>query len=288
MSLTVDGNNVIFDGTVTIVNGFNEATGTAYLILTPNGGYGTLPFMSTGQPGLPPVFDSIKYVEIDPSQALPTPNPVVTLVNPGGAGTASHYTMTIYGHAGEPGASGSNTLSTATDLSPTPPLGAGTDGYTLAYNYSSGSWVPTPIPRGAVYVPTKIDPTAYDTTNPRLLASVNIPAKPYAWVPRCFGSTVVTGSSDTRVDLVARLNNQSSGDQVGYSKGIAGAAPPPNVLMPAAPAGSNFMTSNYGVVPAGQQATIFLRAEQEAPSTNSWSTPGDPGTTFWVEVNPIG
>lgn len=286
MSLTVDGNNVIFDGTVTLVNGMNPANGTAYLVLTPKGGFGTLPFMSTGQPGLPPVFDNITLIEVDPAQSLPTPNPVVNLVNAGGAGTASHYTMTFYVHAGQPGASGSNTISTATDLSSTPPLSAGTNGYTITYNYSTSSWVLTPLPRGAVGVPTAINSTAYDTTNPRLLASVIMPAKPFNWMPRCFASTVVTGSSDTRVDLVVRLNDQAAGAQVGYSKGIAGAAPPPNVLIPAAPAGSN-ISGGYGLVQAGQQATLFLRAEQQAPSTNSWSTPGDPDTTFWVEVNPV-
>lgn len=286
MTLTVDGNNIVYDGTVTVVNGFNENTGTAYLVLTPNGGFGNLPFMSTGQPGLPPVFDKITLVEVDPEQSLPTPNPVVTLVNPGGAGTASHYTMTFYVHSGEPGVEGSNTISTATDLSSTPPLGPGTDGYTITYNYSTGSWVLTPIPRGGVGIPTVINATAYDTTNPRLLASVIMAPRPYAWMPRCFASTVVTGSADTRVDLVVRLNDQAAGNIVGYSKGIAGAAPPPNILIPSAPAGSN-IAGGYGVVPAGQQATLFLRAEQQAPSTNSWSTPASPDTSFWVEVHPV-
>lgn len=284
MSITVDGNNIIYEGTVTLVNGFNQANGTAYLVLSPSGGFGTLPFMSTGQPGLPPVFDKITLVEVDPAQSLPTPNPVVTTVNPGGAGTASHYTMTFYVHSGQTGASGSNTLSTATDLSPTPPLGSSTDGFTVSYTYSTGLWTPVPIPTSGVYIPAAINSTAYDATTPRLLCSVNVAAQKRAWYPRCFAQTTVTGSVDTQVNLVARLNNQAAGDQVGFSQGLVGAAPPSNVMIPAMPVGSS---GSYGQVPAGQTATIFLRAEQQAPSTNSWSTPAAPATTFWVEVSQL-
>lgn len=280
----MDGANILFDGTVTIVNGFNENSGTAYLILTPSGGFGSLPFMSTGQPGLPPVFDKITLVEVDPAQSLPNPNPVVNLVSPGGAGTASHYTMTFYVHSGQAGEPGSNTISTATDLNPTPPLGSSTDGFVLQYQYSSRSWTPVAMKTGSQYWPTVIASTVFDATTPRLLCSVTVPPQLFAWRPRCFAQTVVTGSSDTRVDLFARVNNQASGDQVGYSKGLAGAAPPPNILIPAIPAGSS---SGYGQVPAGQSATIFLRAEQQAPSTSPWSTPGAPDTTFWVEVAPL-
>jgi hypothetical protein len=101
-----------------------------------------------------------------------------------------------------------------------------------------------------------------------------------------FAYTVVTGSSDTRVDLVARLNDPASGDQVGYSKGIAGATPPPNVLIPSAPAGSS-IPGNYGKVSAGSAATIYLRAEQKAATSSAWSTPASPDTSFWVEVMPL-
>ncbi|WPH57649.1 hypothetical protein [Mycobacterium phage WXIN] len=284
MSLTVDGNNITFTGTVTVVNGANQDSGTAYLVLTPEGGFGTLPFLATGDPGKPPVFDSFTMEEVDPDDPLPTPNPEYTLVSPGGPGEASHYTLKFYVHKGATGATGTFTISGATDLSGTP--GSGNDKQILVYRHSDGKWVLSAQKVGDQYVPAAIASTSFSVTTPRTLTSVTIPAQPFDWRPRVFAQTVVTGSADTRVDLVARVGNASSGAQVGFSKGLAGAAPPPNILIPAAPAGSS-MPGSYGRVAAGDAATIYLVAEQKAPSSNSWSTPASPDTTFWVEVAPL-
>ena len=284
MSLTIDGNNITFNGVVTVVNGFSPDSGTAYLVLTPSGGFGTLPFFATGDPGLPPVFDSITIQEVDPGDPLPSPNPEVTVINPGGPGEASHLTLKFYLHKGEAGDAGTFTISSATDLSGTP--GSGNDKNQLLYRYSDGKWVLSAQKVGDQYVPATIAATSYAVTTPRTLTSVTIPAQPFDWRPRVFAQTVVTGSSDTRVDLVARVGNASTGDQVGFAKGLAGAAPPPNVLIPAAPAGSS-VPGTYGRVSAGSSATVYLVAEQKAPSSNSWSTPASPDTTFWVEVAPL-
>lgn len=286
MGVTVDGNDIVFSGNIRVVNGFNPDTGVAYLILTPDGGTGTLPFLAEGQPGLPPVFDSISVVEVDPADTLPSPNPVVTTVDPGGAGTAAHYNMTFYVHKGATGAQGANEISTAVDLATSPALGAATNAYILVYDATNQVWVPSAQKVGDIYVPTKIDATSFNSASPRTLTSVAVPAQPFDWRPRCFGQVLVTGSSDTRVDLYARINDASAGDQVGYSKGVAGAAPPPSILIPAAPAGSA-VPGSYGKVAAGQPATIFLVAKQQAPSNNSWSTLGAPDSTFWVEVAPL-
>lgn len=286
MGVTVDGNDIVFSGDIRVVNGFNPDNGVAYLILTPSGGTGTLPFLAEGQPGLPPVFDSVSVIEVDPTDDLPTPNPVVTVVNPGGPGVAAHYTMTFYLHTGEKGATGANEISTAVDLATSPVLGAATSAYVLVYDAVNSVWVPTSQKVGNDYVPTTIGATAYNTASPRTLATVAVPAQPFDWRPKVFGQVVVTGSSDTRVDLYARINDASAGDQVGYSKGVAGSAPPPNILIPAAPAGSA-VPGGYGKVLAGQPATIYLRAEQKAASNGSWSTPGAPDSTFWVEVSPL-
>lgn len=286
MGLTINGNDITFEGQVNIVNGFNPDTGTAYLILTPDGGVGVLPFFNEGAPGLPPEFDSITVTEVEPDDPLPSPNPVVTTVSAGGAGVASHYTLEFFIHKGEAGTTGANEISTAVDLADSPALGVGTEEYILVYDSLNQEWVPTAQKVGDAYVPATINSTAFNNTANRTLASVVIPAQPFNWRPRCFAQMVVTGSSDTRVDLVARLDDASSGDQVGFSKGLAGATPPPNILIPAAPAGSG-IPGSYGVVDAGVAATVYLRAEQKAPSSNSWSTPASPDTTFWVEVAPI-
>ncbi len=284
MGLTVNGSDITFEGQIQVVNGFNPDTGVAYLILTPSGGFGSLPFFSTGDPGLPPVFDEITVEEVEPGDPLPSPNPVVTVVNPGGAGVASHLKLKFYVHKGEAGDAGTFTISGADDLDGTP--GAGTDTYMLLYRNSDSKWVMSAQKIGGAYVPSAISATAFNATATRTLASVNIPAQPFDWRPRCFGQALITGSVDTRVDLVARLNNATSGDQVGYSKGVAGAAPPPNILIPAAPAGSA-IPGSYGRVTAGNAATVYFMAEQKAPSSNSWSTPASPDTTFWVEVAPV-
>jgi hypothetical protein len=286
MGITVDGTDIVFDGQVKVVNGFNPDTGVAYLILTPDGGVGTLPFFDDGDPGLPPVFDSITMEEVDPEDDLPTPNPTVTVVSTGGPGIASHYTMKFYVHKGEPGSLGAFQLRDASDVDSGVTLDSTADGYTFVYDSATDLFIPEAQRVGDAYVPSAIASTAFNNTSPRTLATVAIPAQPFPWRPRVFGSTVVTGSSDTRVDLVARLNNASSGDQVGYSKGLAGATPPPNILIPAAPAGSA-MPGSYGRVAAGAAATVYLRAEQKAASSNSWSTPADPDTTFWVEISPL-
>lgn len=281
MALSIDGNNIVFDGRLTVVNGFNRETGTAYLVLTPSGGFGTLPFFATGDPGLPPVFDSITVEEVEPGDPLPTPNPVVTPVSPGGPGVASHYTLKFYLHKGTAGSTGTFTIAGATDLSGTP-----TDKYTLVYRNSDGKYVLTAQKIGDQYVPAAIAATSFSATPSRTLASVSIPAQPFDWRPRAFASTVVTGSSDTRVDLIARVGDASTGAQVGFAKGVAGVAPPPMVLIPAAPAASA-VPGSYAKVAAGTPTTVYLVAEQKAPSSNSWSTPASPDTTFWVEVAPL-
>jgi hypothetical protein len=286
MSLTLDGNSIVFEGTATIVNGFNPETGVAYLVLTPKGGFGTLPFLATGESGLPPEFTEITMVEVDPGNPLPAVNPVKTLVDPGGPGVASKYTLKFYVHAGQTGATGSIIISDAEDLDPLPALGSGTDAYILVYKNSTQTWVPTAQKVGNMYVPSTILSTAFNNASPRLLSQITIPAQPFNWYPRVFAQVAVTGSSDTRVDVIARLNDPSSGQQIGFSKGQAGSAPPVNVVIPAPPAGSA-MPGAYGLVNAGVAATIYLRAEQKAGSSNSWSTPGSPDTTFCVEVVPI-
>lgn len=286
MGISVNGNDIEFDGTVKVINGFNPDTGVAYLILTPKGGTGAIPFLAQGLPGLPPVFDNITVEEVDPGDPLPSPNPVRTLVSAGGPGVASHWNLKFYIHSGATGSTGTYSISGAADLASTPALGSGTNTYQLIYRNSDNLWVPQAQKVGNQYVPATLSNTAYDATPNRVIGSVSIAAQPFDWRPRVFASTIVTGSSDTRVDLVARLDDPASGDVVGYSKGIAGAAPPPMVLIPAAPPGSA-LPGSYAKVTAGNAATVYLRAEQKAASSNPWSTPGYPGTTYWVEIEPL-
>lgn len=283
MGLTISGNDITFEGTLTVVNGFNPDTGTAYLVLTPSGGFGSLPFFATGDPGLPPVFDEITIEEIEPDDPLPSPNPQVTVVSAGGPGSASHLKLKFYIHKGATGDPGAITISGATDLSGTP--GSGTDKFMLLYRNSDGKWVMSAQKVGDAYVPGAIASTASSATSPRILATVNIPAQPFDWRPRCFGQVLVAGTVNTRVNLVARVNDASSGDEVGFSKGVAGQGWP-NILIPASPAGSA-VPGSYGKVTAGNAATVYLVAEQKAATSDSWSTAAAPDSSFWAEVSPL-
>ena len=288
MALTINGNDIEFTGQVKVVNGFNSDTGVAYLILTPDGGVGSIPFLAQGLPGLPPVFDSITVEEVDPGDPLPSPNPVVTTISPGGSGAASHLSLKFYLHSGDKGDTGTNVISTATDLATTPALGPSTNGYVLAYRSSDGKWVPTPsgLAGGNTYVSPPILATPKNNASPRLISQINVPAQPFDWRPRVFAQCFVDGALLTRVDLYARLNDPASGDQVGYSRGVSGNLIPPNIIVPGYPAGSA-VPGSYGRVLAGNAATIYLRAEQVNATSESWATPASPETTFCVEVQPI-
>ncbi|AEJ93982.1 minor tail protein [Mycobacterium phage Thibault] len=282
MALTIDGANITFDGRVTVVNGFNPDTGVAYLVLTPEGGFGELPFFSAGTPGLPPEFTEIKMTPVDPDDPLPTPNPVVTVVDPGGPGLPSKFKLEFFVHKGDKGDDGTLTIGSAEDLAASPALGTGTDKYTLVYRASDGMWVPTAQKVGNMYVSSAIAATAFNSTSVRGLSSISIAAQPFDWYPEVYAQTQVTGSADTRVDLVARLNDAASGAMVGFSKGLVGTTPPPNVVIPAFS-----VSSALPKVLAGNAATIYLRAEQQAATSNSWSTPASPATTFCVKVAPL-
>lgn len=280
MAISVNGNDIEFEGTVRVINGFNPDTGVAYLILTPNGGVGSLPFLAQGLPGLPPVFDSITVVEVPAGDPLPSPNPVVTEVNPGGSGTASHYTLKFYIHAGATGAAGSPSIAGSSDVTGTP-----TDKYTLIYRSSDSKWVISAQKVGDLYVPSAITSKAYDNASPHLLCSIVVPSQQFDWRPIVHGQCIVTGSADTRVDIVARLDDAAAGAQVGYAYGLAGTAPPPSILVTGSPAGSA-VPGAYGKVLAGSPATIYIRAEQKAASSNAWSI-SNTSATFAVGVQPL-
>jgi hypothetical protein len=278
VAITVSGNDIEFTGTVRVINGTNPDTGIAYLILTPDGGVGQIPFLAQGLPGLPPVFDSITVTEVNPGDAL---------LSPGSSGVASHLSLRFYIHKGAQGAIGANVISTASDLAPSPALGASTNGYTLTYRSSDSKWVPTPTGAGGnTYVSPPILATPNNNASPRLLSEIHIPAQPFNWRPRTYAQTVVNGGVLTRVDLVARLNDPATGHMVGFAKGVTSSEPPTSVLIPSYPAGEA-VPGTYGLVTAGNAATIFLRAEQKNATAFAWSTPASPDTSFCVEVQPV-
>lgn len=292
MGVTISGNSItITNATIELVNGFNAESGVAYIIITPDGGIGALPFMATGAPGQPTLFPSISVVEVAAGDPLPVVNPASTLLDAGGPGLPAKYALTFYQHKGATGLTGSPSIALSSDLATAPVLGAGTEKFVLAYRASDLKWVPTAQKVGDAYVASTIAATAYNNASPRLLTSIAVAAQPFDWRPRVFASTVITGSDGaqpTRVDLVARLNDAASGAQLGFGRGLVGAnaVGVQTILLPTYLHGQS-VPGAYAKVAAGVAATIHLRAEQVATSSSSWSTPISPDTTFSLEVVPV-
>lgn len=292
MGVTINGNSIsITNANIEIINGANDESGVSYIIITPDGGVGQLPFMAQGLPGQPTLFPSIA-LEIHPAgETLPTENPTKTLVDAGGAGVSAKYNLVFHINAPADGEGGAFAFANATDLAASPARGAGTTGFTLLYRHSDQKFVLTAVKVGNLYVSSLIAATAFNNTSPRLLSSIPIGQSPYPTRLKAYASTIVTGSDGpepTRVNLVARLDNAASGDQLGFARGLIGSNPQAiqTVLLPTFLHAQD-VPGTYALVPANTTCTAHLRAEQSASSSSSWSTPASPDTVYAVEVMPL-
>ena len=105
-----------------------------------------------------------------------------------------------------------------------------------------------------------------------------------------FAACTVTGSVDTRVDLIVRVADASTGDEIGRDYGIAGGVTADFKermrILPVPAAGA---TATIGEIAAGAGPTsVFLVADQQAAVSSSWSTPDAAGgTRFGVLAMPV-
>ena len=290
MSVTINGNDIIMTGvTLTLVNAANPDSGVSYIIITPEGGVGAIPFMAQGLPGQATLFPVITLVQLPAGTTLPVPNPEYTLIDGGGAGLPAKYSLTFYLNQGITGATGSPSISGASDLAASPVLGALTDKFNLIFDNATSKFIPMAQKVGNIWTATTIAATSFVNTASRLLSTITITPPPpfdYRVVPSA--SSVIAGSIDTRVDLVVRVTDPATGAQVGLGKGMTGINAPgiPTTVNFGHPAGSA-VPGSYAKVTAGSSVSVFLRAEQKAASSNSWSTPASPDTTFDVMVLPL-
>jgi hypothetical protein len=239
-----------------------------------------IPALVKGDPGLPASIDTnISFTSLawdDPTSDSAS----FTLLTPATDTEPAVYRLALALHEGAPGASAGIALLDASDLT-----GTAVDGYVLAKTTVSGddlvTWVAQKV--GDQYWPASISNTTGSDGQNRTLASLSIPAQPFDYRLRVFGQTIISGTANPRVDLIARLGNATSGDIIGRSFGVVGATPPPNVLVSGPPTGSS---SDSGKVLAGNAATVFLRAEQQASTTDAYTTSAST-TSFMVEVAPI-
>lgn len=277
---TEDEKYYIWQGDVRVAKTFDPTTKSAILLLGPDGGVAEIPALAKGDPGTPATLDeAINFTAL--AYDDPTANAAsFTTITPGSETTSPVYRLNLTLHNGAPGPAGENEILTASDI-----VGTATDGYILAKttvdSEDKAAWVAPKV--GGQYWPASISNTSGTDGQTRTLCSVSVPAQPFDWRPRVFGQCVIAGTANTRVDLIARLDNATSGDVVGRAFGQVGANPPVAHLVSGVPAGS---ASTVGKVEAGAAAVVYLRAEQQASTTDAYTTAG--GTTsFLVEVAPI-
>lgn len=285
----VDGRMWI--GGVFVPNDFDARTQAAAVFLAPPGGRAALQAVAVGPPGLTPLIDTNENLtELDWDDTTPA-SATWTLTDPGDSDTPPTYQRTAIIHRPSPAAPLAPQLLDDEDLVGTPSAG-----FYPAYVADTGLAVGAPAtgdpgavwtaPKiGNVYWPATIT-AASNTAGPVTLArTATIPAMPFDWRPEAYARGVVTGgASDVRVDLLARINNASTGEICGEGFGLPGIGPATQVMTPGPPAGSNPAT--YGRIAAGVGGTVvYLRAERIAGSA-SFSIPADTAK-FYVKVVPL-
>jgi hypothetical protein len=275
MGITANGNSLTITGaTITFNNAFDPTTGMATITITPSGGLGTLPGLLDGVPGPPPnlVLGTITTLSAG-SNATAT----LTLLSPGGPGTPSNYQLNLGIPAGAAGSTGAFNIHSAADL-----LGTLQNKFTVLWNTATGQFNPAPLPVATTYYATSINSTSGTGSGPRTLSSIAIPAQSYDWFPDPSSSCVVTGTVNTQINLQAFIGS-TSGNQVGVGFGVAGVPTQTVSLHKGVPPGS---ATTYGIVLAGNSATILLAATQVGATTDAWST-SSTTTSFQVTATPV-
>lgn len=269
------------DVTVTFPYGFTSQSKVGTITISGANGVSNILIGLSGSAGLPPDITIIGHV-VPYDEDLPATNPTKTILDPGGPGEASSIQYDLYVHGGEPGDAGTFAILDGTDLT-----GTATAQYMLVVNDAADGVEFAAQKVGDLYWPgTSIDATTLNNLTPRPLKTITVPARPFAWRPVVWAQTSVTGSVDTRIDLIAYLGNPDSGGvEVGRGNGTAGAAPPTVTMIPAPPPTSDQAT--YAKVAVNTAATIYLRAVNQGNASANWSTPGTPQTTMTVQVVPV-
>lgn len=278
---------VMYTGPMLFPAGIDPGTTqTAVIVLGPAGGSIQIPPLAAGEAGQPP------QLTLGPVTTLAAgKNATASLeqTSPGGAGVASQYELTLGIPQGAQGPAFSTQLVNASDLTGTPAAG-----YTMAYVPQNGNtpaqFAYAAMPFASVYNVTGIAATGGTAGNIRTLKQLSIPAQPFEWVPFAFSNVVVTGTANTAVAVVARLGGaggSQSGVQVGYAPpvpgAVVGANPWPMSMIP--DFGTNSLPGSNATVPKDSAVTLNLNCEQQAATTDQYSTAA--GASFSVGVLPV-
>lgn len=271
-SVNSDG-SVTFNGSVWFPAGTDTASGAGIVVFGPGGGKASFPAVEPGPPG-PATQYALSMVQVAYGAPLPPVNPVVTPTQWDANGIPTALNVVFYVNSGPPGASGTTTILTATDLE-----GTGQAGYVIGFdpNQNLAQWQPQLV--GGWYFAEGIIATASNTVSQKSIGQIQIPPRPSAYWPIVKAQAEVVGASDVRVNLVARINS-NSGQICALGYGQPGAAPPivhtePYQLGPGSP----------NIVPANTSATILLYAENQTSSPNAWNTTAN--CTFSCKTDPV-
>jgi hypothetical protein len=236
-------------------------------VSAPTGGLGNFPALVKGDTGPAITLDTVVNLTVL-DYTDPTPNSAsLTLLG------GNDYQFNLTMHAGQPGTSGTATLNPSAYGTPTP-------GHFLVVDPTNTTFVYQAQMVGDRFVPSVIN--AAPAGNPAFtLAAVSIPAQNFAWRPQVSGQCVIsgTGGGNQQTNLVARLNNASSGNIVGQGFGPSGlnSSGYPTPLSAGPPAGS---VTAYDQVVAGATSVVYLRAERQS-GTDTFTTSA---ATTWFEV----
>lgn len=242
-------------------------------VAAPDGGLGNFPALVRGDDGRTPDIDAtINFAALDFDDPTPDSASWSEISN-------NLYRLNLSLHKGATGSVASYNLIDADDIAGTIGAGkiivvnSGATGFEYAHPKVGDTFWPATI------VNTPSGNAAYT------LCQVSVPAQNFDWRPDVSGWCVITGTgADVQVDLIARLNNATSGNIVGRGRGHVGVNSEgfATVLTSGPPAGS---ADAYNKVSSGAAATIYLRAERQSGS-NTFTTSGT-GTQFGVRVRPV-
>lgn len=279
----------LWDGKLFVEKNYDPETGIAVFFIAPPGGRASVPHMAKGPRGFTPIVDpTVIVTEIEHD----SPDPVTSswaIIDPGDEETPPTIQETRTVRKAVPGDPGDFTMLDATDLVGSPlagylPIYVADTGLALggAANSTPGAlWTPPKI--GGVYWPEEIASVA-DGDNSKTLCPIPIPPQPFAYWPEAVGQSQVTGTGpNVRVDIIARVGNEFSGNEVARAFGRSGVTPPTHVLVEGPPAGS---VSTYGRVAVNTAATVFVRAERQPGSSDSFSIPAE-ASRYCVKVHPL-
>jgi hypothetical protein len=237
-------------------------------VAAPTGGLGSFPALVKGDAGDAASLDSVNFTALEADDITPD-SASFTETSPG------HYVLNLALHKGPQGATG-DTVVTPSDFG-TPIVGK-----IPVVNSTLDNFELKSQKVGDRFVAASINNAP--SGNPLYtLASIAVPAQDFDWRPEVTAQCLFTHTNNNvRVDLIARLNDQTNGIILGRGFGTANQTNDVVNLCSGPPTASS---ATYDKVIAGASAIIYLRGERIA-GTGTFTTTSDT-TWFCVKVNPI-